>query len=248
MPSSYAVWYANDGTFVLAWKLEYGYYFSDDGGHVVPGGQLLNGAWNFALPGGRREGGESWAQTAYREFFEETGYYPVYVDWYEQAFTVGGYTFGAGYFQTDAATIGGYLPWINGYTLPIGLQIGQAIINGTITTYPQIAPWVAAPARGWTDWPRSNELYEVYPYNIRDPATWAVVQGWQTSPTLSWYYYILAYLRTTILGVPAPEISETAPRLPIQGGVARAAPSPVAPASVPDTARVPRPPAASPAG
>src|SRR5262245_26381652 len=76
---SYAVVYSSDGDFLLATKLQYGFFFattiSPPTGVIKRGGQQLNGGGELALPGGEANvgNGEDQVSAAVREFYEETG-------------------------------------------------------------------------------------------------------------------------------------------------------------------------------
>ncbi|HEX8172618.1 MAG TPA: NUDIX domain-containing protein [Thermoanaerobaculia bacterium] len=195
MAQSYAVFYEQTGEFLLAWKLQTGYYFSDNGGAIVPKGKRLNGADNYALPGGRVEHRETILQAAAREFFEETGYQLRYTASQEQSFG----PYGAGYFLAQPGDVATYVHYITTVSLPASVQIANAIRGRVIRSYGDIAGWVAQ--NGYTDWPRSNELAWVNSPNITDPSVWQMVQSWNHDP-LDWYRTILTYLRHDILGIP----------------------------------------------
>lgn len=67
----YAVVHDGQGNFLIAQKNEKGYFFSSNGGKIVPDGQLLNGSGLSGFPGGGL-GTDNPTDGALREFWEET--------------------------------------------------------------------------------------------------------------------------------------------------------------------------------
>jgi ADP-ribose pyrophosphatase YjhB (NUDIX family) len=228
MPSAYAVLYSLDGWFLLAFKAARGYYFGDGAnGAVYQQGVPLNGGNNYALPGGAVGQGETLAQAAEREFFEETAYVPPDDNGViSHQFTS---QYGAAYFLADdAAQVGAYQTTISLGSLPHAWTIANAIYAGQITAYNQIPNY--ANTYQLNPWPHDNELQTVYLYNILDDQVWNWIQTWSNPASgLDWYYNVLAYLRQTILQTPiARDAAATSgsPTLRLRDGSRVAPPQP----------------------
>lgn len=187
----YAVVYVDDGRFLVFKKRDKGYFFFKNGeGSLVRGGQRLNGAGDWALPGGAREGRESIGDGAEREFHEETAIHlPAATSEHEFSDQ-----YGAGYFQVDGTTFGNLLRDIGSTNLPAGNSAATEVGNGTITRYDQIHQRYSAS-------PLDNELASVEAWNVTNGGNWGTIQSWERNRALNWYYAILKYLKEDILGV-----------------------------------------------
>ncbi|MCW8127573.1 NUDIX hydrolase [Microbulbifer halophilus] len=190
----YAVLYTEDGHFMLARKLSKGYFFYDPAksqGAIVPDGQSLNGGDNYALPGGKRNKGESITGGAAREFYEETGVKisNQSVSVLEHQFSL---QFGAGYFLASNDQIKTIHTKIQKTNLVAATNASVDIEHGSISQYSQIH-------QRYPDAPADNELEAVYIWSVFDKANWEEIEKWRGSPTLGWYYDILLYLRDQVL-------------------------------------------------
>ncbi|MDO1529819.1 NUDIX domain-containing protein [Fulvimonas sp. R45] len=185
----YACVYTANGDFLLGTKPALGYYFSSGGGSLHPNGQPLNGGGRYALPGGRRERGESTRDGAAREWQEETAC-PMSIN--QASSHEWGTAYGAGYFRQPDGDLQGMLDLITNDVLPAAALAVRDITNGTITAYPQIFAL-------FPDAPADNELAAMTLWNV--VTDWARIQQWDGDPTIGWYYNILKYLREDILGI-----------------------------------------------
>lgn len=181
------------GRFLIGRKLDKGYFFYNPqtGGRLVPRGQELKGAGKWALPGGKLESSESVTDGARREFFEETAA-RIGRDLSADEHRFNGYT--AVYFKMDGADLDEIAGRIIGTNLPAGLQAGDGVKDGSITSYPQIA-------LQFPNSPRDNELQLAEVWNVNDPHDWSTIQSWNGDPVIGWYYEILRYLKDNILSL-----------------------------------------------
>ncbi|WP_431825153.1 NUDIX hydrolase [Burkholderia sp. F1] len=188
----YAVLYTGTGRFLLGWKLKKGYFFYNSATHagsIVRNGQALNGADNYALPGGRREGSEAIRAGAAREFQEETA---VGVGGYPAVDHSFGNDFGAGYFKVSDTQLDTIYRQIRNVNLVAAANASLEVEHGQITQYSQIH-------QRYPNSPQDNELETVYVWSAHDQANWNTVLSWQGSNTLGWYYDILIYWRNSVL-------------------------------------------------
>lgn len=187
----YAVVYADSGEFLLGLKLAKGYFFykPKTGGDIVPDGHGLNGGGKYALPGGKKEGGESIEDAARREFHEETAIDIGSVSGAEHRFTA---QFGAGYFEVPAKQLPTMCTQIADTNLLEAQYAATDIEHGGITSYDQIH-------KRYNNCPLDNELVSVSVWDVDDDANWETIEGWQTDHDLDWFYEILAYLKHSVL-------------------------------------------------
>jgi len=183
----YACVYTTNGDFLLATKRERGYFFMKNGvGGIVKNGQVLNGAGRRALPGGKRDPGESTSAGALREWNEET-YCDLqttntqYKDWK---------LFGAGYFLQPEDSLAPMVARITKEVLPAANLAAGEIQEGKITEYAEIAG-------KYPDAPADNELADMEIWNL--DTDWTRIETWKNHPDIGWYYDVLHYLKTTIL-------------------------------------------------
>lgn len=204
---AYAVVYESKGQFLIAKKLEKGYFFSTRGGQIVKRGKTLNGSNKYALPGGQVEPGETHLSTAKKEFEEETGqsltgrYDEVKVPampWDGGTFNGTHFYYIAAYFKVQAQVLSELISAISTKNLPASQQVVDAILNGTkvnniaITQYRDIK-------RASPMCPADNELASVAPWDLS--LRWDTIAGWMGDQDLGWYYTILKYLKETILHI-----------------------------------------------
>lgn len=189
----YAVLYDRSGRFLLGRKPDKGYYFYNPRtgqGKLVPQGQRLNGAGNWALPGGELGQDEQVARGARREFFEETGEDIVPSRTTERRFDHD--TYAAAYFEVSSDTFDNLANAVRDVNLPAGLAAAGKVISGEITSYDQIG-------RQFPAAPRDNELELAQVWNVNDPGNWMTIQSWRNDRVIGWYYEILAYLKNSVL-------------------------------------------------
>lgn len=190
----YTVLYEQSGRFLLAHKPLRGYYFIDERtgvGSVLRSGKALNGAGNYALPGGKRKQDEPLNVAGWREFQEETGvqiaalattnhefsndYAAVYVRSAQQQFNTT---------ATDIIQI----------RLPDGMGAAHQIADDKIRSYADIF-------RNFPQAPPDNELDDGYIWDVNDPTDWQIIESWHNDPNIGWYYEILRYLKTSVLAL-----------------------------------------------
>lgn len=206
---AYAVVYEGQGQFLLARKLAKGYFFHDKGGRIVKAGQNLNGGGKYALPGGKKEPGASYLDTAEKEFREETG--QALTGRYDKVALPGApwdgglsrdgrthFYYIAAYFKVSPQTLSTLITTITRQNLPASRQVVDAIVNGTkvnnitIGRYSDIKR--AAPLC-----PEDNELDTVDPWDLL--GRWGTIDTWKTDGDLGWYYTVLKYLKDNILKI-----------------------------------------------
>jgi 8-oxo-dGTP pyrophosphatase MutT (NUDIX family) len=186
----YACVYATNHDFVLATKPVNGYYFSTDGGTVVPAGQKLNGGGNYALPGGRLNRGEAVIDGARREWNEETN---SPVNSHPDNQQSWGTSYGAGYFRVSTQEFERVAQRTDRVVIPAAEGAVNEIIQGRITRYAQIHPM-------FPEAPADNEIETVQIWNL--DTDWTRITAWQGHAELGWFYNILEYLRDSILTTP----------------------------------------------
>jgi hypothetical protein len=198
MAQVYAVVHNGKGEFLIAFKNQKGYFFHDpenEGqGFILPAGKKLNGASNFALPGGGLATGpvnlDLVVLGARKEMLEETTIQlnrQIANDFY---FADPGSEYYAAYFQAGAdyrliqATIHEKLAHA-------GSAAAQIANNTWTGTYPELIHDF--------DCPMDNELRDLY--------SWDLVEDWEAicqllhNKATSWYYYILKNLRDTFFPI-----------------------------------------------
>jgi len=188
----YAVYYEPSGRFLIGYKLAKGYFFyksSTRKGSLVPAGKALNGGDNWALPGGKREGEETIADAARREFAEETAAQIVSVQTDAHQFSE---EFAAAFLRGERTAFNAVAMQIFNTNLPQGLLAKDAVAARKITEYSQIH-------RHFPNAPRDNELGDAHVWDVNDPDDWSVIAQWKDDPVIGWYYQILFYLKHSIL-------------------------------------------------
>ncbi|MGC4808120.1 NUDIX hydrolase [Micromonospora sp. DT233] len=204
----YGVLHDDIGNVFIGSKFEKGYFFWENGaGAIVPAGQWLNGSGKSALPGGKRERGETIEAGARREFYEETGVRIdadaqvrerswEYFDEKEGATN----TYEAAYFRVSTARLKAIAADIAG-NLAAGVQAQQQLIreqgNPTITTY-------AALRAAYPQAPPANELDRGSLMNLTAHWDWVEIESWKQQRLLGWFHTILAHLKNVILVELAP--------------------------------------------
>jgi ADP-ribose pyrophosphatase YjhB (NUDIX family) len=198
MPSVYAVLYDAAGNVLMATRVVRT-YFNADADKVWENGCPLKpqkAPGQPALPGGDLKTGESPADGAKREFFEET------------KIDISSLTPTAVYTTTNYVAVYFLVPdlpakdqqMINNLNLAENTVVPK-IQSRQIIYYDQIR-------YQYPNCPMDNEL--MVPtgsktlYNLNDPADWSIIQSWQNTNYQDWYYEILRYLKQNILPTPQP--------------------------------------------
>lgn len=195
----YAVVYCGSQCLVAV-KCDAGYFFhkSSGGGVIIPEGEELNGAGNYALPGGRLdvEEGKNAKDGALKEFFEETdidlaGRYKNFsVTMFEhsakQAYC--GVYFELEPLQFQAVASGA----VN--NLVVGYEAVQSILKGQFG-----ADQYGLLRTTFQGCPMDNELATIQIWDINDSNEWAEISRWKGSLTLGWYYNILEYFKDNLI-------------------------------------------------
>jgi len=210
---SYAVVYAEDGTFLLAWKPYLGYFFGNGKtGEVVPAGRELDGKVNYAFPGSARSSPETVTAAARRAFQEQTGQpMPATVATTEHEFAA---SYAAAYFcLADGTAVRDCSDACNTVSLAHSVPITSAIISGKVKRYQDIAGYAAAHAL--VPWAYDNQLQETWSRNLLDAETWNWIQTWQSPLSgLEHAFAVMRYLRETILAAkPTTSAARARPRL-----------------------------------
>jgi hypothetical protein len=192
----YTVLFDKTGSFLMAKKLDLGYFFYDNikkQGAIVKSGQVLNGAGKAALPGGKLLASEliRIEDGAYREFKEETHYWSTaYKKYYSVEFTLSSQKFCAVYF--------GFSEGLPAMLLPVNTNLGFAklavsdIQKNSITEYDKI--FVSYPNS-----PLDNELDVMSSWNVFNTEDWEKVKLLKDDSDTNWYYWIIDYLKNTIV-------------------------------------------------
>ena len=191
MAQVYAVMHDGKGEFMIAFKNTLGYFFhkAGGGGTIIPDGTPLNGAAEWALPGGRLEVGDP-VQGALNEFFEETG---VGLD---PKMAYPGYLRGRGYYGVYFNAGSNFSPLVSSAHLNLeqAQKAANAVKAGTygIGQYNELMD-------EYTGSPQDNELSEVYPWNLKEQINEINMLG--ENPVTDWYFGILSNLALETYGV-----------------------------------------------
>ncbi|MBS1665475.1 MAG: NUDIX domain-containing protein [Bacteroidetes bacterium] len=197
MPQVYAVVYNGRGNFMIAFKNLRGYFFHNPngaGGSIIPAGQPLNGANNWAFPGGALDGPPySNARViagAIRELQEETGI-EVGTGHCTPAIFGGGAYYAVYFLVADTfiATLQEARS-----RLDAGVNAVAAIRAGTYTRNDQYDDLMAA-----FNCPQDNELSNIFTWNLFDD--WNEIERLRNDPATDWYYAILLNLRNQLFRV-----------------------------------------------
>jgi ADP-ribose pyrophosphatase YjhB (NUDIX family) len=198
---SYAVMYADDGTFLLGWKPVLGFYAGNGkSGNIWVGGHTLDGGANYALPGSPMGGGETIEAAAARGFTQQTGQQPPATrSIATQALSD---ACAAAYFRlADAAAVRDLDKACNTASLPNGARVATAVKTKVVKSYADIE--AKAKKEGWLPWPYDDQLQETSCRNILAPETWNWVCTWREPASgLDAFYPVLAYLHDTLLASP----------------------------------------------
>lgn len=193
MPTQvYAVVHDGNGNFLMATKMQRGYFFHNPagGGTIIPAGQPLNAGGRPAFPGGGLVGQDP-AAGARTEFLEETAMALGAATPQNPAPYHGGqgtnWDYYGVYFQLTPADLVTLSNFVQDH-LAIGNRAAEAIIEEHFgpSEYPSLmADFPGCPA--------DNELATAYLWNLQ--TNWVTIETWQNDPQLSWYYNILLNLR-----------------------------------------------------
>jgi len=198
MTQVYAVLYTKNGNFLIAKKLDKGYFFANKngGGSIIKGGKKLNGAGEYALPGGKLNSNEDKKQGAIREFDEETAVKIkreecclITTRSFKYWFNNEQKQYVAVYFKVKQEILKKIVTEIKN-NLDVAKNVVTKIEQDEITSYDQIK-------KQYKNCPADNELYEVYCWNIENK--WDDIKEWKGSKKTGWYYDILKYLKEEIL-------------------------------------------------
>lgn len=214
---SYAVTYAKDGAFLLAWRPVLRYYAGDGKtGDVWRNGAMFAGGANYVLPAALIGASETITSAALRGFTQATGQpMPPTIATAEHKFSEA--TAAAYFCLTDAAALRALDVDCNTVSLPNASRIASAIADQRIKKYSEIAGYAAK--NGCVPWPYDNTLQQTQHRNILDPETWNWVQTWQDPRSgLAEIYDVMAYLHDTVLDAAGRTVATAQRRL----GVGRA--------------------------
>jgi ADP-ribose pyrophosphatase YjhB (NUDIX family) len=197
MTQIYAIVHDGAGNFLIAKKNVLGYFFHDPGGGgtIVPKGQKLNGAGDWAFPGGALQG-DGVDQTARNEFKEECALEVPTDERKPDRYSGsdGKWTYYGVYFD-----VGGKLDTLNADVnehLKIGTKAAGAVMAGKYRKeqYTELM-------RTFPGSPVDNELASTEVWNLVEK--WTEIASWKDDRKKGWYYCILDNLRT-VLKLPPP--------------------------------------------
>ncbi|MFP4599385.1 MAG: NUDIX hydrolase [Persicimonas sp.] len=191
----YAVVHDGTGKFLLAHKNQKGFFFFNDReqrGKIVPGGQVLHGAGDYALPGGARGQNESVVAGAKREFAEETN------------FDISGLQATPNYFTGTQ----GRNTYYGVYVQASGLSDICTPVQAHLDAGTQAALAVQAGTYGKGDYdrmrrehpgcPKDNELDSIDIWDVTNPNNWAQIENFKNSQDTDWFYHILLHLKESL--------------------------------------------------
>lgn len=200
MSQAFAVVYDKQGNFLLCTKTLKSYFFhtKGDDGVIVPKGEDLDRAGNYAFPGGKWDGGkvEEWVAT---DFFAETGIPIVHYQLTPPAYKKDPAYIGVYYLVEPGHLL--YLQQESTVRLVEGRNAAQGVCRG------QFGPGDYKKMRAfWNPTPGDNTQASIDIWNLH--SNWDEIQQFKDIKDLSWFYYILENLHQVLASTPVVQIAD----------------------------------------